>query len=355
MQVIESRAVRQRGRPGSGRSTASAAAIVAIALFVASQAGAVGAPAGTQIQNQASATYTVGATPLSTDSPVSTVTVDELVDVTVTLQSPPVPVDPNDTDQVLSFLVTNSGNGSEVFELDPNSVIGGDDFDPVFASIYLDDGDGIFDPLTDTLYAKGTNDPTLDANDPLGDSVLVFLLNDIPGTVLDAESGLSRLTATSRDLGAQPPGTSTPNAGDGGLINAVSGVNGGQDGGDGTYVVASVSVTLDKQYVIVPHATFGTAPVPGATIRYTITVTTTGTGTATSLVVTDLIPAGTAYENNSLTLTDGAGTTSLSDAADLDAGDYNGSLPGGITVDLGDVPGGSADRVVEFSVLIDPI
>jgi len=329
--------------------------LIAWLTLLPANASAVGVPAGTTIQNQASASYNVGATSLTAQSLVSSLSVDEIIDVDVTLQSPPVPVGPNDTDQVLTYLITNTGNGVEVWEFDPNSSLPGDDFDPVFASIYLDgNGDGLFNLADDTLYTKGADDPTLDANDPTADSITVFLLNDIPGTVLDGQSGFSRLTATSVGVGAQAPGYTVAGGGDGGTIDAVVGSSGAQDAEDGTYIVAAASVALNKTWTIVPHAIFGTQPVPGATIQYDITVTVTGAGTAENLVITDLIPANAIYENNSLILTDGSGTNSLTDAADADAGDFDVSLSGGITVDLGDVAGGSADSTITFNVMIDP-
>lgn len=329
--------------------------LIAWLTLLPASASAVGVPAGTPIQNQAFATYTVGTTPLTAQSLPTSFSVDEIIDIDVSLQTGPVPVGPNDTNQVLTYLVTNTGNGVEVWEFDPNNALGGDNFDPVFASIYLDgNGDGLFNVADDTLYTKGADDPTLDANDPTADSITVFLLNDIPGTATDGQSGFSRLTATSVGVGAQAPGYTVSNGGDGGLIDAVVGSTGAQDAEDGTYIVSAASVALSKTWTIVPHATFGTQPVPGATIQYDITVTVTGAGIAENLVITDLVPADTIYENNSLILTDGSGTNLLTDAADLDAGDFDVSLSGGITVDLGDVAGGSADSTITFNVMIDP-
>jgi uncharacterized repeat protein (TIGR01451 family) len=363
----------QMHRPaGSGRSEARAlssaagrrywrrgllVAITGLASvwLLAAPASAVGTAAGTPIQNQATATYTVGVTPLSVSTLVNTLAVDELVDVTVTLLSAPVPVIPNDTNRVLAFRVTNTGNGSEVFELVALSSALGGDFDPILAAqeIYLDDGDGSFDILLDAPYTIGVDDPTLDANIPLGDSIVVFVLNDFPVpplVLVDGDQGLSRLTATAVSTGAQVPGTTVANGGDGGLIDAVVGTTGAQGSQEGTYIVAAVSVGLTKTAAVLPDATFGTQPVPGATIRYTITVTVTGSGTATGLVVTDAIPVGTIYEALSIYLN----AVNLSDGADLDAGDFNVTNPGAITVDLGDVAGGNPDNVITFDAMIDP-
>ena len=97
-------------RPMSRFIRALFAALIVLGGFVSTDAGAVGVQAGTQIQNQASATYDISGTPFVATSGTHIVTVDEVVDVQVTLQSPPVPVTSPDTNQVLSFLVTNTGN-----------------------------------------------------------------------------------------------------------------------------------------------------------------------------------------------------------------------------------------------------
>lgn len=322
---------------------------ILLTSLMAPDAHAVGVQAGTQIQNQASASYDVGGTPFTTTSGTNIVTVDEVVDVQLTLQSPPVAVASPDTNQILSYLITNTGNGTETFEIAINNGIGPDQFDPVFASIWIDDGDGLFNSTLDTPYVFNANDPILDANDPANDSALIFVLNDIPVGRIDGDIGLARLVATSVDLGAQTPGFTSPGTGDSGT-DAVAGTSGGQSLVDGSYVVAAVSVAMTKTATVVPNATFGTQPVPGAIIRYEITVTVTGAGTAQNLVITDPIPAGTIYESASLEL-DGSG---LSDADDADEGDFDITLTDGISVDLGNVVGGGPDTVINFNVMIDP-
>ena len=61
-----------------------------------------------------------------------------------------------------------------------NSPPGGDDFDPSNPRIHLDgNGNSSYDgPALDPLYTPGSNDPLLDANG--NDSVVLFVLNDIP-------------------------------------------------------------------------------------------------------------------------------------------------------------------------------
>jgi archaellum component FlaG (FlaF/FlaG flagellin family) len=122
--------------------------------------------------------YSIGGTPAQVNSNVSTVVVDELVNVTMALQSPTVSVAAGAANEALLFLVTNIGNGNEIFTLAGDSVLVGDDFDPSPAApfIYFDsDSSGDLSP-GDTPYVAGSNDPSLAADG----SVAVLLVNDIP-------------------------------------------------------------------------------------------------------------------------------------------------------------------------------
>jgi uncharacterized repeat protein (TIGR01451 family) len=320
-------------------------------VLIGGQAGAVGAPAGTPISNTATATFDVGGTPLTANSLPTVVTVDEIIDVTVVEQNSPLAVSPSDTNRVLTFLVTNTGNGTEDFALAVNSAIGTDDFDPAFVNVYLDaNSNGSYDAGTDTLYQSGVNDPPLDANGT--DSIAVFVLHNIPASpgVGDGDVGQISLTATAVTVNG-PAGTVSGGNGDGG-VDAVVGTSTAQALDTGDYVVASVSVALSKAWVIVNDPVFGTQPVPGATIRYTITVSVTGAGTADNLLITDGIPANTSYVTGTLTL----GGSGLTDGTGDDAGEYDGAAgPNGeVSVDLGNVAGGGADQTITFDALIDP-
>jgi uncharacterized repeat protein (TIGR01451 family) len=267
-----------------------------------------------------------------------------LLDVTVVWQdAAPVTVSPGDVDQVLTFSVTNTGNGTDSYSLAGLSTLGGDDFDPVLVGIYLDSNtNGAYDPGVDQQYVLGVNDPVLAADS----TTTVFLLNDIPGGLLDGDTGNSELTATS-NTGTGVPGTVFAGAGDCGL-DAVVGTSGGSDSDIGTYLVSSVVVSVVKSAVVAdPFG--GTEPVPGAVITYTVVVTVTGTGTAEGVVVTDPIPAHTTYSPGTLTLNGGP----LTDTADGDAGDVGDTTPGTVTVSLGDLVAGSPAQTVTFAVVID--
>ena len=161
---------------------------------------AVGTTAGSTISNTATATYTdAGGNPVAVPSNTVDIVVDELLDVTVATADPgDVVVVPGATNQILSFTITNIGNGSEAFRLTPNATIGGDQFDPTTTSIVIDsNGNGVYDAGVDTVYIAGSNDPVL-APDA---SVRVFVLSTVPAGTIDLDRGTIELTAAFCSLG----------------------------------------------------------------------------------------------------------------------------------------------------------
>ncbi len=259
---------------------AARAALLALALSLAPQiAVAVGTAAGTSISNTASVTADVGGTSVSASSAASVVVVAERIDVDVSLLSVGnVLTTSPATGQVLTYRVTNTGNGIDSFALTGDSTLVGDDFDPVLGSIYLDaNANGIYDAGVDTLYQPGVNDPQLDASVPTADDVVVFVLNDIPAALPSGQLGASRLRAASRTT-TGAPGSVLAGAGDGGT-DAIVGLSGGDDEDQGLYQVSTVTLAVAKSSSVL-DAFGGTQAIPGSTITYTLAATVSGTGTA---------------------------------------------------------------------------
>lgn len=314
------------------------AALIAFTFALPGVAHAAGTAAGTTISNTASASFDTGGGPTTVDSNQVDLLVDELLDVTVGSDDPgDVITTPGATGQVLTYTVTNTGNGPEAFTLGTVNVAG-DDFDTVVTQIVIDDGDGVYEPGVDVVYVPGSNDPLLAADA----SVTIFVIATTPGTVTDGDQAIVQLTAEA-NTGTGAPGDSFAGAGEGGG-DAVVGSTGADGVDDGTFEVSSASIDLVKSAVVL-NQFGGTESVPGATITYTIVATTTGSGSLSNVDITDAIPAGTTYVPSSLTL----GGTSLTDPADADAGTFSGT---GVAVELGTVPGGQT-RTVTFQVIVD--
>ncbi|WP_375246309.1 hypothetical protein [Qipengyuania pacifica] len=308
------------------------------AALVTPPAHAGGVKAGTLIENTASATYDGGAGPVTIPSNTITVKVDELLDVTVTSRdSGPVSAAPGSA--VLTFELTNTGNGPEAYTLTANPAVAGNDFDTTVNGIAVDtNGNGVYDPGVDQMLTGPATTAAIAADA----SLTVFVLVTIPGGVADGDqSDVSLLAEAVTGTGA--PGTAFAGQGAGGG-NAIVGSTGANATATGSLSVGITDVDLIKS-ATVRDPFGGTGIVPGATITYAIRAEVRGSGSVSDLVVTDAAPADTTYVAGSLKL-DGA---TLTDAADADAGRSGTS---GISVDLGTVSGGSS-RTVTFQVTID--
>lgn len=320
-------------------SVAIPALLAGFALFSPQIAVATGTRAGTLIDNTATATYDPGSGPVTVNSNIQQLKVDELIDTTVGWSdSADVITTPGATSQILKYQVANTGNGVETFGLSSVANIGGDQYDPTVTSIVIDDGDGVYEPGIDTVYVAGAGDLVLNPDQ----NITVFVVSTTPGGVVDGNRGGVRLVATSK-TGTGAPGTSFAGAGEGGS-NAVLGTTGGDGQNDGFYLVSSATVALVKSATVVdPFG--GATSVPGSRITYRIVATTTGSGTLPNLSVNDAVPASTTYVPGSITL----GGIGQSDAVDTDAGSFAASA---IAVSLGNVPGGQV-RTITFQVTIN--
>lgn len=305
---------------------------------------AAGAPANTAISTQAVATYVIGASSFSQSSNVIVATVAEVLNVVVTWQDgTDLAVTAEELNRILTFRVTNTGNGTEQFVLTGLNTLAGDDFDPILTGLFLDsNSNGIFDAGLDPPYTAGSNDPILDADAGL----TVFAAGNIPAGVQDGDTGLFQLTAAAI-TGNGLPGTLISGQGDGGT-DAIVGTTGAQGNAQGTYAVTDVSITVTKSAVVAdPYG--GNRPTTGAVITYQVQVQAQGSGTATGVTFSDPIPANTLYNPNSLNLN----AAMLTDALDSDAGDVGITSANTVTVSLGNLTAGTPVQTITFAVTIN--
>jgi len=315
-------------------------AALAVVILGASQAHATGTGAGTRIDNIATATYTLpsGGSGSVTSNTVS-LTVDELLNVGVAWSDGgDVTVQPGTSNDVLTYRVTNGGNGSEAFVLIARNSLSGDNFDPSSFAIYLDtNGNGRYDPGIDQAYVSGSNEPVLAADA----STTVFIVSTVPGTVLDGNRAGLDLIATAK-TGSGTPGTTFAGLGDGG-VNAVVGATSATAPATGFYAVSAATVAFVKSATVAdPFG--GTTSVPGSTITYRLVASVSGSGSLANLAVADTVPAGSTYKIGSITL-DGS---ALTDASDGDTGSFASNAIG---VGLGTVAAGTAHTVTFQTVI----
>lgn len=315
------------------------AGAMATGLALGHPAWATGTLAGTLIQNSAIVTFNIGAGTITQRSNTNVVKVDQVIGVAVTpLVTASVPVGASPA--TLTYQVTNTGNGADSFDLTGAPAVTGNAFTTTLQTVAIDsNGNGIYDAGVDTVITNGAASQVI-APDA---TIKVFLIVAAPASATDGQTSQVRLTATSA-TGSGTPGTLFAGKGVGG-VDALVGLSGGTGNALETVQASVAQVALTKSATIVDPYGGGTA-VSGSVVTYSIVAHTSGSGTAAGLTVTDAFPTGTTYQPGTMTLNG----TGLTDAADADAGTASAT---GITVLLGNVAGGSADKTVTFQVKIN--
>ena len=268
------------------------------ACLAISFAYAAGTPAGTAITNFATGEYrdaNGNELPNVTSNTVTTI-VSQVAGVDISPASTSSNVVLYGT---VSFglQITNTGNGTDTFDLTKVSVETGGGVNTV-EMCHDANSNGIVDvgettvTVTDALAADATYD-------------LVIKVTNVSGD--DGSYCTTTVTATSQ-------------------FN--SGVS------DASTIISTVSASVLDVTMTVDNA----SPKPGDIVTYTITGENNGSATAKHIVITSPIPTNTTYVPGSMTIMDIART----DANDGDSSDYNVSNAGAVTFTWGDAPGGAS-------------
>jgi uncharacterized repeat protein (TIGR01451 family) len=314
-------------------------------------ASAVGTPAGTSIHSSVTLTYSIGGrAPSAITSPPVTFIVDQVVDLTMTWQDgAPVSVTSPGANGVLTFVITNIGNGPEFIALARNNAVTGDNYDPqngTAGAIFLENGQqpgfqatGSF---ADSAYTGAGSNPLLPANA----SLTVYVLSNTPASLANGTAGMVALTATSTMAGAagSSPGTTLTGKGVGG-IDAVVGNTRAQAAQTGTYRVGGVQVSVAKTVVGSLDPRGGSSFVSGSVVTYQIIVRAAGQGIAQGLSVNDPIPADMTYVANSISV-DGAARSDLGDADNVSFQN------GAVLAQFGDASAPTS-HIIQFRVTIN--
>ena len=298
--------------------------------FAATQpAMAAGTPSGTVITNNATLVYQVGGVP---QTPVQDVTppqfvVDNKVDLVVaedTGTSGYTDVNPNTTNQVLTFTVSNTGNTVQDFALaaapgtDPHG--GADNFDASALRVFVEDGTTPgFQALEDTATYIDELAPWAAA----GDEVTVYVLANIAISQASGDIAAYTLTATARAGGGvgslggaltQTAGADTPGAVDIVFADGAGDTDGARDAAfsdSDAYRVLSAQLTIDKSATVIRDPfNLAASPkrIPGAYVQYAITISNAGTATATATMtsITDTLDANVAIDPDLIVAATGA-------------------------------------------------
>ena len=315
-----------------GRQALVCAVTAAALLFAAGRsmpAAAADVPAGRSITNVASLRYDADGAERTVESNPATLSVAERLDLTLERTG-----DGGVTGVAgviaVPFVLTNTGNGNEGFQLEATLAAG----DGRIRLIAIDtDGNGRFDPAKDGTLADGRTAALAAAA-----SLRLLAVIDMPEA---GAAGSLTLTAPSVTLSGAP-GTAATGQGDDGA-DAVVGATGAAATVTVPLAVAKsppAPTLVKSQSVVAPDGS--DKAIRGAVITYTLVAQFSGDTAAAT--VTDPIPAGTAYAPGTLVL-DGA---ALTDAADGDAGQV---AADGVRVALGTVAG-AATQTIRFNVII---
>lgn len=310
---------------------------------------AVGTPAGTTINNTATATYDVpGGASGVTQSSTTQLLVLELISVDVTAQdTSSIETNAGDTNEILTYQVTNTGNGIESFTFDATN-LSGDDFDMDNIRIYRDDNnDGVFD-ATDSIVLA--NDTTIELNaNSSTPNVTLFVVVDTPATATTTGNTSDlQLEAISATTGAPTASAGTVLVGQGtGVTDAVVSNNPTDTASSGFIVgapVAVATVDIEKTIINTLDPFGGDSNVPGAIVTYQIVASILG-GDVNGLVITDSLPANLTYVANTVTLAIDANAAVNQTDADDTPTDETVVVGDDITITIGDATAGTVYTV----------
>lgn len=292
--------------------------LLALCLCLAGPAYSVGTPAGTAIENHVIVSYQIGSDPNAryTEKAAHTFIVSELIRSNVSALDPQgIGAATPAINAVLSFQLTNTGNGNEPFLLTTTNGLP-NQFTPDVTGLWIESNGQPGWQSDDTLYLSNSGGVPLAANQ----SETVYVVSDIPPNLDDESKSDVALISTSGtpNASSQLIGGSFDGLGDGG-IEAVIAQNNARHQDASHYTVSTVKLDVVKSIlsIIDPYGTG--LLMPGSEVTYKIRMVASGSGTASNLVIDDAVPDSMHYKNHSLTLNGNP----LSDSTDGDIGRYD--------------------------------
>lgn len=331
---------------------------VTIALLGATPAFAVGTDAGSSIVNTATINYQVGGVAQTALTASNTIVVDRKVNLTVVeLGTTTTSVVPGQTQAATTFTVTNTTNATIDIGLGAANLVGGaaphggtDVFNPGAFTLYLDDGDNVFD-AGDTVITYLDEVPEDAAR-------VVHVVTSISAAQTNGQIAAISLTGTAKASGTI--GT------EGAVITATAGANtaamdtvladaagtddaafDGRHSARDDYTVSAPVLTVTKLSRVVSDPVNGTTNpkmIPGAVVEYCIVVANAAGGAAaSSVVITDSVPTQTSYLAAFGVRTGGTAVTGSTCTPGAGTGTYAAPV---VTGNLGTINAGTQQTVV---------
>lgn len=295
--------------------------LVAVSLFLPHSAYSAGTAAGTLVKNQVEVSYQVGSDPSAVyvERATDVFTVSELIRSNVSALEPQgVGAGTPATNAVLSFQLTNTGNGNEPFLLTTREGLA-DQFKPVVTGLWIESNGQPGWQSDDTLYQASSGGVPLAADQ----SEIIYVVSDIPENLSDGSRSDVTLVSTSGTKGASSKliGNSLDGLGDGG-IEAVIAQNNARHQDMTHYTVSTVKLEVEKSILSIKDPYGTELSMPGSEVTYKIRLVASGVGTANNLVIDDVVPESMTYKINSMT-SDG---NRMSDRQDNDIAHFDNEL-----------------------------
>jgi len=288
-----------------------------VVMLIPQAALAAGTASDTDITNLATVSFDVGGsaqTPVSSNT--TTFKVDNKIDLVVAeVSSSYTDVNPNTTNQVLTFTVQNDGNTTQDFALsaaaNTTDPFGGtDNFDANNVLVFVESG-------ANAGYLAGEDTATyideLTAYVNPGDEVTVYVVADIPVGQSSGDIAAYTLTATALAGGlagtqgaalTETAGADTPGAVDIVFADGAGDTDAARDASHSdsdAYRVLSAQLTVNKASTVIRdpfNADTNPKHIPGAYIQYVVTISNAvGAGaSATLTTITDTLDGNTAID-----------------------------------------------------------
>ncbi len=291
---------------------------------------AKGTIAGTAIMNQAEIIYTLSGIEQNMTTNTDSFLVDQIIDLSLSWQdTSPVEVAAGDSDRVLTFVLTNLGNGEDNITLnyEHNS---SSNFLSQDTTLFLDsNGNGVYDSGVDMEIT----DIALNADS----NATLFIVANIPddnNTIAGADSHDA--------IVAYSQGSTTTGIDDPHVVDVV--IRTGSDRDEGIYTIRDYWLSSHKSAVV--HSDDGMIHT-GTIITYSIDLSIGGNADSRmieNVLLQDTIPVGTRYQAGSLRL-DGI---SLTDAVDGDKGVF---VSNAVHVEIGTLSG-TVHQILTFDVQV---
>lgn len=325
-------------------------------------AHAAGTTQGTDILNNVTVDFQVGGVDQTQATASDTFQVDRVVRFTLeesaTIVNGTTSVVPGEEDAVTAFTLTNTSNDVLDFSLVASQIAtggstptGDDAFDVSNLEFFVDDGDGVFDPATDTLTS--VDDLAADG------SVTIFIIGDIASSQVNGDIAGVTLTGTALNSDGSAIVASDDSDVNTAGVETIFGDTDrdGVEAADDDYTVTAAELSVAKVSRVIsdPVSSANPKAIPGAVVEYCISVTNAAGGaTATGVTLSDnlstitgvtFVPSsafvdGTTFDAATSTCT--AGTTAGTYTAGTDT----------VSGTLSDIAGGET-RTLVFQVTID--